>query len=120
MVLTPGLTGEFGNDGRLRRAIFAATAVFICAVFVAGAWGGALAEGPIKVGLLLNYVGPTSIFARYEDKGAGLLVEQRTKAAVSSDGNRACQLRYRKPLRWRVTMAAFARSARPTRDRERL
>ena len=80
MVLKPGLIGEFGNDGRLRQAIFAATAVFAGALFAACAWSGTFAEGPIKVGLLLTYVGPTSIFARYEDKGARLLVEQTNKS----------------------------------------
>jgi len=34
---------------------------------------------PIKIGLLLTYVGPTAVFARYEDKGARLLIEQVNK-----------------------------------------
>ncbi len=31
---------------------------------------------PIKVGLLLTYVGPTASFGRYEGKGANLLIDQ--------------------------------------------
>lgn len=34
------------------------------------------AEEPIKIGLLFSYVGPTASFARYEDKGARLLIDQ--------------------------------------------
>src|ERR1700736_2681743 len=36
-------------------------------------------QQPIKVGLLLTYVGPTAMFARYEDKGARMLIEQVNK-----------------------------------------
>ena len=36
-------------------------------------------QKPIKVGLLLTYVGPTAMFARYEDKGARMLIEQVNK-----------------------------------------
>jgi hypothetical protein len=39
----------------------------------------AQAPQPIKVGLLLTYVGPTAMFARYEDKGARMLIEQVNK-----------------------------------------
>jgi len=34
----------------------------------------------IKIGLLLTYQGPTAIFARYEDKGARLAIEEANKA----------------------------------------
>ena len=37
-------------------------------------------QEPIKVGMLLTYVGPTAAFAREEDRGARLLVEQVNKA----------------------------------------
>ncbi len=40
----------------------------------------AQAQEPIKVGLLLTYVGGTAMFARYEDKGARLHIEQVNKA----------------------------------------
>lgn len=40
----------------------------------------ASAQAPIKVGLLLTYVGPTALFARYEAKGARVLIEQVNKA----------------------------------------
>src|ERR1700728_853638 len=79
MVLRFGLTSVIGNDGRLRRALFPAAAMLAFAAFACGPWSGAFANGPIKIGLLLTYVGPTSIFARYEDKGARLLVEQTNK-----------------------------------------
>ena len=39
------------------------------------------AAEPIKIGLLLTYVGPTAVFARFEDKGARLLIDQ-----VNRDG----------------------------------
>lgn len=38
------------------------------------------AQAPIKVGLLLTYVGPTALFARYEAKGARVLIDQVNKA----------------------------------------
>jgi branched-chain amino acid transport system substrate-binding protein len=40
----------------------------------------ALAQEPIKVGMLLTYVGPTALFARYEAKGANVLIDQVNKA----------------------------------------
>ncbi len=40
----------------------------------------ALAQEPIKVGMLLTYVGPSALFARYEAKGAKVLIEQVNKA----------------------------------------
>ena len=79
MVLKFRLTSVVGDDGRLRRALSAATAILAFGAFAFGSWSGAFADGPIKIGLLLTYVGPTSIFARYEDKGARLLVEQTNK-----------------------------------------
>jgi branched-chain amino acid transport system substrate-binding protein len=79
MVLRFGLTGVVGNDGRPRRALFPAAAILALVAFTCGPWSGAFADRPIKIGLLLTYVGPTSIFARYEDKGARLLVEQTNK-----------------------------------------
>jgi len=49
--------------------------------FLATTWAGPLyAQAPIKVGLLLTYVGPTALFARYEAKGARVLIEQVNKA----------------------------------------
>ena len=39
----------------------------------------ARATDPIKIGLLLTYVGPTAVFARLEDKGARLLIDQVNK-----------------------------------------
>ena len=42
--------------------------------------GTAAAEDPIKLGILLTHVGPTAIFARYEDNGARLRIEQVNKA----------------------------------------
>ena len=80
MVLRFGLTSVAGNDGRPRRALFQVAAIFAFAAFACGPWSGAFADGPIKIGLSLTYVGPTSIFARYEDKGARLLVEQTNKS----------------------------------------
>ena len=72
-----------GNDGRLRRALFPVAAILAFAAFACGPWSGAFADGPIKIGLLLTYVGPTSIFARYEDKGARCSLNRQTKAAAS-------------------------------------
>src|SRR5580658_11054220 len=80
MVRRFGLTSVVENDGRLRRALFPGAAILAFAAFACGPWSGAFADGPIKIGLLLTYVGPTSIFARYEDKGARLLVEQTNKS----------------------------------------
>jgi len=37
-------------------------------------------QAPIKIGLLLTYQGPTAIFARYEDKGARLAIDEANKA----------------------------------------
>lgn len=37
------------------------------------------AQAPIRVGLLLTYVGPTALFARYEAKGARVLIDQVNK-----------------------------------------
>ena len=45
------------------------------------------AEDPIKIGFLFSYVGPTASFARYEDKGARLLVDQ-VNAAGGINGRR--------------------------------
>lgn len=60
---------------QLRRVI----AVFLCAAFIILGIGRTRAAEPIKIGLLLTYVGPTAVFARYEDKGARLLIEQVNK-----------------------------------------
>ncbi len=50
------------------------------AVVLAGSVILASAQAPIKVGMLLTYVGPTALFARYEAKGARVLIEQVNKA----------------------------------------
>jgi branched-chain amino acid transport system substrate-binding protein len=68
------------GDGPLRHAVPPAVAFCAFVPLAAGGWIGALAEAPIKVGLSLTYVGPTSIFARYEDKGARLLIDQTNKS----------------------------------------
>lgn len=49
-------------------------------VIVAGWTTSAGAQSPVKVGMLLTYVGPTALFARYEAKGARVLIEQVNKA----------------------------------------
>jgi branched-chain amino acid transport system substrate-binding protein len=50
-------------------------------VGLVAAWAvPAYAQEPIKVGLLLTYVGPTALFARYEAKGARVLIDQVNKA----------------------------------------
>jgi branched-chain amino acid transport system substrate-binding protein len=59
-----------GMIGRLSIAACAALALGV----------PAHAADPIKVGLLLTYVGPTAIFARYEAKGAELAIEGVNKA----------------------------------------
>jgi len=48
-------------------------------VIVAGWTIPAGAQPPVKVGMLLTYVGPTALFARYEAKGARVLLEQVNK-----------------------------------------
>ena len=75
-----GFASVFGHGGWLRRAGPVALAFYALAIWAAVGWTGALAEGPIKVGLLLTYIGPTSIFARYEDKGARLLIDETNKS----------------------------------------
>jgi branched-chain amino acid transport system substrate-binding protein len=71
--------------GALRRGGFLQCtfpAILALCVGVSLAVGGrtaTLAE-PIKVGLLLTYIGPTAIFARYEDKGARLLIDRINKS----------------------------------------
>jgi branched-chain amino acid transport system substrate-binding protein len=61
-----------------RRAAVAGVVGLIAAAAVGGAQ--AQAQEPIKLGLLLTYVGPTASFAREEDRGARLLIEQVNKA----------------------------------------
>lgn len=56
----------------------AAVAAALVSTMVPGAF--AQGQGPIKLGLLLTYAGPTASFAREEDRGARLLVEQVNKA----------------------------------------
>jgi len=51
-----------------------------CVVFAMISVDRTNAADPIKIGLLLTYVGPTAVFARYEDKGARLVIEQVNKA----------------------------------------
>jgi len=55
-------------------------AASLCVALTMIATNRATAADPIKIGLLLTYVGPTAVFARYEDKGARLLIEQVNKA----------------------------------------
>jgi len=54
--------------------------VMMTVVLLMGLVGPAGAQTPIKVGMLLTYVGPTALFARYEAKGARVLIEQVNKA----------------------------------------
>ena len=61
------------RKGALRRALLCAT---VSAALVAGALTARAEEPPIKLGLLLTYVGPTAIFARYEDKGARMKIDE--------------------------------------------
>jgi branched-chain amino acid transport system substrate-binding protein len=55
-------------------------AALLCVALTVIGTNRATAADPIKIGLLLTYVGPTAVFARYEDKGARLLIEQVNKA----------------------------------------
>jgi branched-chain amino acid transport system substrate-binding protein len=55
-------------------------AALLCVALIVIGTNRATAADPIKIGLLLTYVGPTAVFARYEDKGARLLIEQVNKA----------------------------------------
>ncbi len=53
--------------------------LFICCVTLAVFAGSArqlAAQEPIKVGMLMTYVGPFALFARYEAKGARVLIDQ--------------------------------------------
>src|SRR5215468_10367183 len=68
---------------------------FIAGLGGAAAWSAAIVAGcvgltltfgaasaqqePIRIGLLLTYQGPTAIFARYEDKGARLAIDEVNK-----------------------------------------
>ena len=76
------MISRFGNNSRsnLRRlACYAIAAGCVVFSLVSGS-RVCDAQEPIKVGLLFTYQGPTAIFARYEDKGARLLIEQVNKA----------------------------------------
>jgi branched-chain amino acid transport system substrate-binding protein len=57
----------------IRRLAFALVAAVVWPLMLAQA---AVAAEPIKLGILLTYVGPTASFARYEDKGARLLIDE--------------------------------------------
>jgi len=59
-----------------RRAILCGSMSF---VFL-GSVAPTQAQESIKVGLLLTYVGPTAIFARYEDKGARMRIDEVNQA----------------------------------------
>lgn len=61
-----------GGVHRLRLAV-------VAMLLALPVFGMAQAQEPIKVGLLLTYVGPTGIFARYEAKGAQLLIDEVNK-----------------------------------------
>jgi branched-chain amino acid transport system substrate-binding protein len=54
--------------------------IVLLVLFVAAWVIPAYAQAPIKVGLLLTYVGPTALFARYEAKGARVLIDQVNRA----------------------------------------
>ena len=68
--------GNANIGGHFRFTSSAILALCIGVSVTTKTWTDARAEEPIKVGLLLTYVGPTAIFARYEDKGARLLIDQ--------------------------------------------
>jgi len=53
---------------------------WVSVVLLMGSGIPAGAQEPIKVGMLLTYVGPTALFARYEAKGANVLIDQINKA----------------------------------------
>ncbi len=72
--------GNAKRGGLFRFASSAILALWIGVSVTPETWTDARAEAPIKVGLLLTYVGPTAIFARYEDKGARLLIDQINKS----------------------------------------
>jgi len=65
-----------------RRILFAGALAIAAMAGVILTMGSSVvrAQEPIKVGLLLTYVGPTALFARYEDKGARLQIELVNKA----------------------------------------
>jgi branched-chain amino acid transport system substrate-binding protein len=71
--------GNANRGGLFRFVSSAILALFIAVSVTTETWTDARAEEPIKVGLLLTYVGPTAVFARYEDKGARLLINQINK-----------------------------------------
>jgi branched-chain amino acid transport system substrate-binding protein len=71
--------GDANRGGLFRIVSSVILAFFIGASATTETWTDARAEEPIKVGLLLTYVGPTAVFARYEDKGARLLIDQINK-----------------------------------------
>ncbi len=58
----------------MQRLAFALVAIVVWPLMLAQA--AVAADEPIKVGILMTYVGPTASFARYEDKGARLLIDQ--------------------------------------------
>ena len=63
-------------------------AVVVSAISVLGqSLPAGAVEDPIKIGFLFSFVGPTSSFARYEEKGARLLIDQ-VNAAGGINGRR--------------------------------
>ncbi len=55
-------------------------ALAIAALAGLGLGAAAQAQEPIKLGILLTHVGPTAIFARYEDKGARMRIDEVNRA----------------------------------------
>ncbi|CAN5743697.1 ABC transporter substrate-binding protein [soil metagenome] len=68
------------NERRATRRRLLAKGLLIGASLAVSSASMAQAQDPIKIGLLLTYVGPTAVFARDEDRGARLLVDQTNKA----------------------------------------
>src|SRR5690606_12987566 len=67
-------------------------AISLCA-FGAAPNTYAAEKEPIKVGLLLTYVGPTAIFAREQDRGARLLIDE-VNSSGGIDGRKIEVVRY--------------------------
>lgn len=59
--------------------IRSSAAVILSALCILASANRYAAAEPIKIGLLLTYVGPTAVFARFEDKGARLLIDEVNK-----------------------------------------
>jgi branched-chain amino acid transport system substrate-binding protein len=76
-----GLSSRTGERAGVSSLIAAAAGrLAIVASVILAAAVPARGADPIKIGLLLTYIGPTAIFARYEAKGAELAIEEINKA----------------------------------------